>query len=100
MLGVGLKKITTSPTEPLRTYMKTTWTAGMEAGEKNEFKLSFTASKPVRERLQYLLKKKLDAKSKSTISEEMYSSPNWAYLQSDSIGYQRALQEIMSLLDD
>jgi hypothetical protein len=34
----------------------------------------------------------------TALSKANYESPSWAYIQADSVGYQRALQEIEQLL--
>lgn len=78
--------------------MKTSLTAGLNAQEKEELISSFLASGRFRERLEALLRKKMDANLKEVRSKDAYGIANWAYLQADAVGYERALEEVCSLL--
>lgn len=78
--------------------MKTSWFKGLPKQEQEEVKASFKSSLRTRERLEELCEEKLE--SASNPYKGQYENPNWAYLQADSIGYQRALKEIISLLQD
>lgn len=81
--------------------MKTSWLSGIkDASVKKELRSNFIASKMVRERLKEMLDAKLSSSIRSSRSAESYDSPNWALKQADSAGYQRALEEVKSLLDD
>lgn len=78
--------------------MKTIWTNGLTPERKEELRSAFNASGYLRERLQELAQNKINAARKSSISKDAYDSPNWGYLQADTNGYIRALEEIQSLL--
>lgn len=81
--------------------MKINWTSGIkEADRKKEIQQSFKASVIMRKRLIELLQKKQDSSIKGSRSESGYDNPNWALKQADSRGYERALQEVMSLIEE
>lgn len=79
--------------------MKITWTKGLSPEKKEEVKRDFQAAALLRERLTELLKEKSEVTRKGTIAKDAYSNANWAYLQADAVGYQRALEEVISLLE-
>ena len=78
--------------------MKTTWTKGLNAEQKKEISASFNACADIRSRLTDLINEKIATKRKDAVSVDKYSSPSWAYLQADAVGYERAMNEIISLL--
>lgn len=78
--------------------MKTAWLKGIPADEQEEVKASFKASLRTRERLEEVCEDKRS--SAANPHKGQYDNPNWAYLQADWIGYNRALKEIISLLQD
>lgn len=81
--------------------MKTSWLSGVkDAGVKKELRANYIASKMVRERLTEMLDTKLSSSVRASRSSESYDSPNWALKQADATGYQRALEEVKSLLED
>ena len=79
--------------------MKTQWTKGLEPDAKSEMKLHFSSSVQLRKRLGVMLKDKIDAKNREMIKDDAYDNPSWAYLQADSRGYQRAISEVLSLIE-
>lgn len=81
--------------------MKTSWLSGIkDASVKKELRSNFLASKMIRERLVEILDAKITSSVRASRSTESYDSPNWALKQADATGYQRALEEVKSLLDD
>jgi hypothetical protein len=78
--------------------MKKNWTAGLTPQHAEEITHSFNAGVELRKRLSRLLEDKITAKRKETISKDAYASPSWAYLQADAVGYERALNEVISLI--
>lgn len=78
--------------------MKTSWTTGLDAKTKKEIEDDFKSCPILRERLTAILKKKVDALRSDTLSRDAYASPSWAYLQADAVGYERAINEVISLL--
>lgn len=79
--------------------MKTGWTKGLNEEQQILIKKEFVASSLLRERLVKLLKEKEKTNRESVRSKDAYDKPSWAYLQADSLGYERALNEIISLLE-
>lgn len=78
--------------------MKKSWTLGLDAVKKDEVINEYHASATLRRRLVAMLEKtRSDAQAKS-LREAHYESPNWGYIQADSVGYQRALSEIIDLI--
>lgn len=79
--------------------MKTEWTKGVQDAQLVlDIKGNFKGSIVIRNRLSKMLNSKIDAAYRQSRSKEGYDSPNWAYKQADTQGYNRALSEIISLL--
>lgn len=78
--------------------LKSSWTSGMSEEDALKLKEEFAKSAPIRVRLIEMLEKKFADEAKSRVSKLGYDSPNWALLQADSVGFQRALKEVISLL--
>lgn len=79
--------------------MKIVWTKGLKDGEKEEMKSLFLANALFRKREQLILLEKIETIRKKNVIEASYDSPNWALKQADAVGYERALQEIISILE-
>lgn len=79
--------------------MKTAITKGLTGQAKDEMILSFDAAAHIRNRLILLLRGKQETARKANLQEGMYENPNWALKQADVIGYSRALEEVISLLE-
>jgi len=78
--------------------MKTTWTKGLDEQGVADIKASFKSSTVLRSRLSELCGEK--AYSSLSTNAKQYESPNWCYQQADNVGYRRALNEIISLLEN
>ncbi len=78
--------------------MKTTWWNGLDQQGEKDIKSSFKAATRVRERLSEICNNKIDTSLSTT--KKQYDNPNWAYMQADNLGYRRALEEIISLLEE
>ena len=78
--------------------MKTSWTSGLNPELSSEMKREFTSSSLLRERLTKLLNDKIETRRKLSRNIDSYDKASWPYLQADSIGYERALIEIISLI--
>ena len=78
--------------------MKTSWIKGLNDQDKLDLESSYKASTVLRRRLIELLKEKAELANKNARSKMTYDNPNWAYLQADKVGYERALHEIIELL--
>lgn len=79
--------------------MKLNWTKGLLPEKKEAIKAAFNAGSTLRERQIVLLRGKISTARKNRILESAYENPNWAYLQADFCGYERALEEVISLLE-
>lgn len=78
--------------------MKTSWTLNLSEQQKAELKKEYASSPILRERLKTLLLNKMETSRTSARSKNKYDSPAWAYVQADAIGYERALDEVISLI--
>ena len=79
--------------------MKTSILKGLNPKEAEEVEADFRASLRLREQLVKILEEKMRTKRASVRQDDKYESANWAYLQADYIGYERAIYEVISLLD-
>lgn len=79
--------------------MKIAWTKGLAPERVTEVRKDFVGSVVLRKRLMELLEDKMRVSRESSISKDAYSNPNWAYLQADARGYERALNEVISLIE-
>lgn len=77
--------------------MKTIWTKGLDTEQQARMKSAFKSSTEVRERLSKICQEKV-ASAMST-NKNQYDGSSWPYEQADAIGYRRALEEIISLLE-
>lgn len=78
--------------------MKTVWTKGLKAEAASELRKDFSACSLTRSRLKQMLEGSIAQSRKNARKEGTYDSPNWALVQADAIGYERALSDIISLL--
>lgn len=79
--------------------MKTSITKGLSEQEASEIKVEFVRAAHLRKRIIKLLEEKYDSERKNSLTKERYESPSWAYIQADAVGYERALREVISLLE-
>jgi hypothetical protein len=80
--------------------VKTVWTDGLEPDVIREIKGDFVSSKLVRKRLKKLIDDKIETKRASVRKDSGYDKPNWENYVADALGYERALYEIISLIDE
>lgn len=78
--------------------MKSIWLKGLEPDAVKLLKGDFISSQVVRKRLVEIAEEKMESSVKESRSKDNYDSVSWPYLQADSRGYERALQEIISLI--
>jgi hypothetical protein len=78
--------------------MKLEWTKGLTEEASKLIKQDYIAAQYLRKRLSELLSEQSDNHRKQLNSKVNYDSPSWAYLQADSVGYQRALEEVINLI--
>ena len=79
--------------------MKTVWTEGLEPDIAKEIRGDFISSHLVRKRLKKILEDKIKTSHASLRNKDAYDKPNFGILAADSIGYERAMNEIISLLE-
>lgn len=79
--------------------MKQSWVVGLKPEHKEEMKREFVSSALLRARLTNLLANKIEESRTATRAKSNYENPAWAYQQADQIGFERALSEIISLLE-
>lgn len=80
--------------------MKASWTSGLSKELAIDVRANFKEALVVRRRLVKMLRDMTDASTKASRSKLLYDSPNWALLQADQRGYERALVEIINLIDE
>lgn len=80
--------------------MKLSWTSGLNKELATDVRTNFKESLVVRRRLVKMLEDLADASVKASRSKLLYDNPNWALLQADQRGYERALSEIIKLIDE
>lgn len=79
--------------------MKTSLLKGLDERQKEEVQNSFKAGSKYISQLAKIIEEKINSSWSSSRSNSEYSNPNWAYMQADSAGYERALKEVLSLLE-
>ena len=67
-------------------------------GDKEAFKQNFANSYMTRKILIEYLEAKAKECRTAAMSKSAYDKPAWAQLQADSIGYQRALEDIKKII--
>lgn len=79
--------------------MKSKWLAGLSDQEKQDIKASIQAAIPAFKRLSKLLEGKYDESRTAQLKRDAYDKVQWPYYQSDCNGYQRAIQEMIKLIE-
>ena len=80
--------------------MKTSLSKRMKTKEdEEEIKGQFIAALRLRTEIINLIEDKIRSYKSETLSKEGYQDPSWAYKQADANGYERAMREIISLLE-
>ena len=78
--------------------MKTVWTKGLDKEIAKEIVQDYKGSSLLRERLTKIIEDKSYSSDKASLAKDGYDCPNWAYKQSDTVGYRRALREVVQLI--
>lgn len=79
--------------------MKTEWTSGLKPDAKKEIVEDFNSVPALRARLIDILEKKIRSNASSRTSTDAYALPSWPMFQADGVGYERALRQVISLLE-
>lgn len=80
--------------------MKTVWLDGLDDDQKKEIKGDFKSALILRKRMKKLLEDKIETKRTSIRKDTNYDKPNWENYVADGIGYERAINEIINLIED
>lgn len=80
--------------------MKQSWTNGLDKELAVDVKQNFKESLVMRKRLRELLLAKVVESQKVSRAKSTYDNHNWAFLQADHLGYERALHDIIELISD
>jgi hypothetical protein len=75
-----------------------TWKAGLPPNEVEELEMKLKGAEVIFKRLTYLFDQKKKDAVRTQLLQANYESPSWAHKQADSIGYQRAITELLSLI--
>lgn len=78
--------------------MKSSWVKGLQKERERDVRANFLEALVLRKRLSEILNEKVQESQRVNRAKSTYENPNWAYIQADSCGYERALQEIIELL--
>ncbi len=79
--------------------MKQSWYKGLPEERVKDIKANFQEGLVLRNRLKEMLKVKIDESNAGCRQKTTYENPNWALLQADQRWFERALSEIIELLD-
>lgn len=74
--------------------------ANLEPEIEKELRGDFKSSLLIRKRIQTILRNKIETTRRTLMDKDNYKNGDWGYLMADGIGYERALHEIISLLED
>ncbi len=80
--------------------MKSIITSGLEPDIAKEIRGDFKSALLLRRRLTTIINEKINSSRSNLRSKTNYADAAWPYLQADGLGYERAMEEIISLLDD
>lgn len=80
--------------------MKISWTEGLDPEVALNIRGDFKSSLLIRRRLKKMLLDKIDATRASARNKVNYDNSNWDNFIADSLGYERALYDIISLIDE
>lgn len=77
--------------------MKTVWTKGLDDEKASHVRVEYASSPVLRARLIKLLEEKYDATLRLERTKEDLDNPNWAIKQAYSMGFEKAIEEIINL---
>ena len=80
--------------------MKKTWIVNVNKELAEEIRGNFKSSALIRERLTAILNERITSKRNEVMAKTSYESPSWAFYQADALGYERALNEVISLISN
>tara|TARA_R110000765_G_scaffold84660_3_gene163678 strand:+ start:420 stop:668 length:249 start_codon:yes stop_codon:yes gene_type:complete len=80
--------------------MKSSWTKGLTIDDKKLMEGYFNGSLLLRDKLTKIVEDKILSRDRSLHSLALYESPCWSHLQADGMGYERALREVLELIEN
>ena len=80
--------------------MKIRWTKGLNKQLASDIREGYKEALVLRRRLSQMLLDIIEEKRKVQVTESFYDNPNWAYLQADKAGYERALRDVLELISE
>jgi hypothetical protein len=78
--------------------MNKVWSKGLDPDQEKELRGDFLSSLLVRKRLVKILEDKIESSIKGSRSKANYDTPNWDRSIADSIGYERALAQVIDII--
>ena len=78
--------------------MKTVITKGLEKDQAAEMEGHYNSAIYLRERINQLLKSKVDLQHTEMASKKVFDTPSWSHKQAFSLGYCNAIEEVISML--
>lgn len=79
--------------------LKSVWYVGLDEDQKKELRADFISAQVLRKRLIHLLEDKIDTKRKAVRNDDNYDKANWQNYVADALGYERALIEVINLIE-
>ncbi len=79
--------------------MKHSLTNGLDVDAKSDLEGTFIAALLLRKRLAVVLAKKIEDARAGSVKKEKYDCANWAYLQANNVGYERAMRELIEMME-
>ena len=79
--------------------MKKSLLATVDESEENELRQSFVAAYFLRQKLVQKLSSDISTSQRGCMNSD-FSTANWAYEQAYELGYQKALSEVISILNE
>lgn len=76
------------------------WTRNLEAQLAIDITQNFKESGVMRRRLKQMLLDKIEETRSTNLTRDKYDSPNWAYLQADAVGFERALKYLITVIEN
>lgn len=77
-----------------------TWFRDLSPEEKEELKRELLAARIALKRLETILKNKIDTSASEIRKETHFDNPSWTHKLASTLGYERALQEVINLIKE
>lgn len=80
--------------------MKSSWLKGLDPERVKDVRGDYLSSLVTRKRLIEICEERIKTADKTSLNKEGYDIANWALKQADLIGYKRAIEEIINLINE